>query len=238
MNCTPPGNVNNGRSPPYLTGKPFGMENPTRWLFTETDFGKHGFALRTNESRARNIYPIGLWHGLVVLCEKADLGIFSANRKSLLVASPTPWPMTTSPPFLIKQAIILGPQCIRGKYRQHLNTSHSLGQVMPLFSAINGLLKWVLLIILFKAESSSGYTGETCCLKSLWVFSVIRVLCSTWCACLTLINRTSKLEKKKKKRNSIGRYWYTNDQPQNYLLVHEDFYIWHFSWRSYLILEH
>lgn len=73
--------------------------------------------------------------------EKADWGTFSANQGSLLTVSPTPSAAAMSPPVPIKEVIILGSQCIRGKCRQHLNTSHSPGQVIPLFSAINELLK-------------------------------------------------------------------------------------------------
>lgn len=123
--------------------------------------------------KIRNIDCIWFRCGPLAVFEAADLGGFSANQEPGRSIS---YPLDRSNFSLpIKEAIILGPQCTGGKCRQHLNTSHSLGQVIPLFSAINGLLKRLLLIILFRAKTSSGYTGETYCLQSPWVFYIIRV---------------------------------------------------------------
>lgn len=44
-------------SPPYLAVEPHGMENHMWQLFNERDFGKCGFALRTNESKDKECIP-------------------------------------------------------------------------------------------------------------------------------------------------------------------------------------
>lgn len=129
--------------PIYLTPEPFGKP----YMTVISTIGKCGFALRINESKDMESIPSlplmwsdsSLWKG--------RLGHIFCKLRKLVAAFPIHW-TTASSPFPRKEVIILGPQHIWGTCWQHLNTSHSLGQVIPLFSATNGLLTRVLLIIL------------------------------------------------------------------------------------------
>lgn len=152
MHPIAPRNVNKGMSVSQLIWPRNSLANPT-WL------GKCGLALRTNDSKDTESI-----RSLVLMWSD---GFLWKGRLGHLFCKPRQPGGNVSYPLdhsdfssSYKRSHYSGTTAHWGERRQHVNTSHSPGQAIPLFSAINGLLKRVLLIILLKAKSSSGYTGK------------------------------------------------------------------------------